>query len=74
MPVFNKMLDQMRKDLRLEIFADEHGFHIWAYDDKGNESPDPWDLENSEFDRSGDSTGEAISEAYKRYQQWKNER
>ena len=70
MPIFNKMLDLMRKDLRLEIYADEYGVHIWAYDDKGNKSPDPWDLEDSAFDRSGDNFGEAISEAFKRFRLW----
>jgi hypothetical protein len=75
MPVFNKMLDLMRKDLRLEIFADEYGVHIWAYDDKNNKAAEeePWDLENPEFDRSGDTAGEAISEAFKRYQDWREE-
>lgn len=70
MPVFNKMLDLIRRDLRLEIYADEHGVHIWVYDDKNNKSPDPWDLENSDFDQSGDTFGEAISEIYKRYKLW----
>ena len=72
MPVFAKMLDVIRKELRLEIFADENGVHIWAYDDKGNTSPDPWDLENPEFDRSGDTAGEAISETFKRFQEWRS--
>jgi hypothetical protein len=69
MPVFNKMLDRMRKKLRLEIYCDQHGVHIWAYDDLLDPA-DPWDIDNPEFDRSGDSAGEAISETFKRFQKW----
>ena len=58
-------LDAMRQTMRLDIIADVDGFWIWAYD--AEDEKNPATASNPDWDREGDTLAEAVSSAWRRY-------